>query len=250
MRIVNKHLNPAPASLREPSSTGYLLLAAEVDRRPMFLPPKAAKRRLIGEAKQLAHELMADDAVVRATVFRGFANLVFGQNHGLLRRATTSGRLQRARYDVVVLIETTDPAAARSLRHNTVYQRLAARIQHSARRTYEVAAENPRNMGDVDATRQGVFLFNFFYADDERELIPVWEYTAGWWNVKTQLDNSRVLRPIEDERRDYGIINHCRWDSLRVVAPNMIFRPSFRRFVLANFAANGISAQPILYRRA
>jgi hypothetical protein len=28
-----------------------------------------------------------------------------------------------------------------------------------------------------------------------------------------------------------------------------IFRPSFRSFVLANFAANNIAAQPILYRR-
>ncbi len=147
-------------------------------------------------------------------------------------------------------METVDPAAARALRDDPGYQRLSARVAGAARRTYEVAAENPRNMGDVAFDRPGVFLFNFFYAADERELIPVWEYTAGWWNVKTHLDNSRVLRPVDDESSDYGIINHCRWDSLRVVAPNMIFRPSFRRFVLANFAANGISAQPILYRRA
>jgi hypothetical protein len=250
MRIVNKHLNPATAPLVAPSETGYLLLAAEVDGRPMFLPGSSTKRRLIHDLKALAADLEAHHDVVRATVFRGFAHLVFGENHRLLRRAEAAGRVERARYDVVVLVEVTSPGAAASLRQDPAYQSLAGRLEASARRTFQIVAANPRNMGDVDFTRQGVFLFNFFYGDDERELVPVWEYTAGWWNVKTGLDNSRVLAPVDGERRDYGIINHARWDRLRDVAPNMAFRPSFRRFVLANFAANGISAQPALYRLA
>ncbi|WP_165367881.1 hypothetical protein, partial [Phytoactinopolyspora endophytica] len=86
MRIVNKHLNPSPARLLPPSTTGYLLLAAEIDRRPMFLPPSAAKSRLIHDAKRLAEEIETNDVVVRATVFRGFANLAFGRNHRLVRR--------------------------------------------------------------------------------------------------------------------------------------------------------------------
>ncbi|GAA2417322.1 hypothetical protein GCM10010404_89820 [Nonomuraea africana] len=28
-----------------------------------------------------------------------------------------------------------------------------------------------------------------------------------------------------------------------------LFRPTFRTFVLANFKANGVAAQPIIYRR-
>lgn len=253
MRIVNEHLNPAPAELEAPSSAGYLLLAAEVDRRPMFLPGSRSKRRMLAEVTALARQLPAatDGHVVRATVFRGFAHLVFGENHRLLRRAVAAGRLTRpARYDVVVLVETVTPEAAAALREHPAYTRLARRARHAARRTYELAAGNPRSMGDVDATRPGVFLFNFFYADDERELVPVWEYTAGWWHVNTGLDNSRVLAPLDGEPREYGIVNHCRWDRLRDVAPRMVFRRSFRRFVLANFAANGISAQPTLYRLA
>jgi hypothetical protein len=31
--------------------------------------------------------------------------------------------------------------------------------------------------------------------------------------------------------------------------PHLILRPPFRRFVLAQFADNGVAAQPILYRR-
>ena len=250
MRIVNKHLNPSPAELLPPAEVGYLVVAAEIDRRPMFLPGSRAQRRVVKSAKALASELERRDDVVRATVFRGFAHLVFGENRALLRRAESAGKLQRARYDVVVLIETTTPNDAATVRSDPAYRRLTDAVGGTARRTFELAAASPRNMGDVDASRQGVFLFNFFYGEDEAQLVPVWEYTAGWWNVHTGLDNSRVLAPIDGERRDYGIVNHCRWDHLRNVAPKMIFRTSFRRFVLANFAANGISAQPALYRVA
>jgi len=250
VHIVNASLSPAKATLLPPTQSGYLLLAAEIDRRPMFLPSSAPKRRLIAELKQAAIEVESQANVVHATVFDGFAHLVFGENHPLLRRGVAAGRLQRARYDLVVLVETTSPSAAQSLRASTAYSRLAARVQAAAHRTYAVAASSPRTMGDVEVTRPGVFLFNFFYAQDDRELLPVWEYTAGWWMVNTGLDNSRVMAPLEGERRDYGITNFCRWDHLRDVAPQMILRSSFRRFVLANFAANGISAQPSLYRAA
>ncbi|AYY14119.1 hypothetical protein EF847_16835 [Actinobacteria bacterium YIM 96077] len=250
MRIVNQHLNPATAPLQSPSGTGYLLLAAEIDRRPMFLRSSATMRQLIPDAKRLAAELQTHDDVVRASVFRGFANLVAAQNHRLLRRATESGGVERARYDLVILIETRDPAGARHLRLDPAYKQLAARVTAVARRTADIAAANVRNMGDVDASRPGVFLFNFFYGADPQQIVPVWEYTAGWFNVNTGLDNSRVMEPLDGEREDFGIINHCRWDRLRDIAPKMVLRTSFRRFVLANFTANHISAQPILYRLA
>ncbi len=36
----------------------------------------------------------------------------------------------------------------------------------------------------------------------------------------------------------------------RAFLPGLLFRPTFRSFVLANFKANGVAAQPITYRRA
>ncbi|WP_028478226.1 hypothetical protein [Nocardia sp. CNY236] len=250
MRIVNEDLSPTTAPLVTPSTTGYLLLAVEVDRRPMVLPDSRVKALLIRESKSVAAELERLPEVVRATVFRGFTHLVLGENRRLLRNAVAADRLWPARYDLVILIEVTHPATIDTVRSNRHYGRLSELMAATARRTFEVAADNPRSMGDVDASRQGVFLFNFFYGRDETQLMPVWEYTAGWWAVNTALDNSRVMQPLDGERHDYGIINHCRWDRLRDVAPQMIVRPSFRRFVLANFAANDISAQPTLYRLA
>jgi hypothetical protein len=60
------------------------------------------------------------------------------------------------------------------------------------------------------------------------------------------------LRGYPDGRQgvEYKIINHCRWNRLRDVVPSLLFKPSFRTFVLANFVANATAAISALYRRA
>jgi hypothetical protein len=113
-----------------------------------------------------------------------------------------------------------------------------------------VTATNPKSMGPVDHERQGVFLFNYFFADDTAQNLAVWEYTAGWFGQETGLDNSTVLLPRDGERSEYNIMNHCRWDRLRDVMPSLLFKRSFRDYVLANFESNNVAAMPILYRMA
>jgi len=78
----------------------------------------------------------------------------------------------------------------------------------------------------------------------------VWEYTAGWFGQETGLDNSTVLLPRDGERSEYNIMNHYRWDRLLDVMPSLLFKRSFRDYVLANFEANNVAAMPILYRMA
>jgi hypothetical protein len=50
---------------------------------------------------------------------------------------------------------------------------------------------------------------------------------------------------------DYVMINHARWDAPPLwVFLEQLLKPSFRRFVLANLAANQVIAMPVLYRVA
>ena len=114
--------------------------------------------------------------------------------------------------------------------------------------TVEIVARNAVRLGDVDHRPDHVFMFNYFYADDRAELLPVFEYTAGSFQAKTGLPNSVLLEPLEGSA-DHRIINHASWPSFATFLPSLIFRPTFRSFVLANFAANNIAAQPILYWR-
>ncbi|MDP4509234.1 hypothetical protein [Nonomuraea turcica] len=106
-----------------------------------------------------------------------------------------------------------------------------------------------RRLGNVDHSQDHCFLFNYFYADDRETLLKVWEYTAGWFQAKTALPNSALMQPLEGESADYGLVNHASWPNWRTFLPSLILRPTFRSFVLANFKANGVAAQPIIDRR-
>ncbi|OIN80550.1 hypothetical protein K3U93_24095 [Mycobacterium malmoense] len=231
------------APLKPPTDAGYLLLAARTQRRPPFLPGGRGKRVLIESITPKLAELAGVNTVIAADLF--VARLVApGMGHELLRRRA----IRPARFDVVLLVRTADPAGALALRDNPLYRRLRAEMGATALDTYEVAARNVRRIADVRPNRSSVFLFNYFYADDPRRLIPVWEYTAGWFVQNTALPDSEVMAPLDGERADYGIVNHASWPHWRTFLPQLALRPSFRRFVLATFAANNIAAQPILYR--
>jgi hypothetical protein len=231
------------APLQPPSETGYLMLAARIDRRAPFLPSSRRKRALIDALSRQLAELARVNTVIDADLF--VARLVApGTGHDLLHRRG----IRPARFDVVLLVETVDPASASDLRNDRTYQRLRDRLDTAAHGVYEVAARNVRRIADVEHNRSSVFLFNYFHADDPKRLVPVWEYTAGWFVENTALPDSEVLQPLPGERTDYGIINHASWPHWRTFLPQLALGRSFRRFVLATFEANDIAAQPILYR--
>jgi hypothetical protein len=245
MKIVNDHL-AVRARLVSPNDNGYLLLGAEIGAwRGPFLAASGARRELVDRLTAAVDRLTTRDDVEEATVFRAVFRPPGEGDEVLDERG-----LHPARYDVVVLIRTTGIDAARALREDVSYKELAETTRAAARRTHEVVADNAASLGAVDHNRNHLFLFNYFYADDRETLLGVWEYTAGWFQAKTGLANSTLLRPLDGEPADYGIINHASWPRLRTFLPSLLFRPTFRSFVLANFKANGIAAQPIIYRLA
>lgn len=147
-------------------------------------------------------------------------------------------------YDAVLLVETDTPARAAELV-------APARTEAPATRPEErlvIAGSNVKRIGAVDHQRPGVFLFNFFSGPDATATLAAWQYTAGWFEEKTGLDNSTVILPEPQGSSPFTIVNHCRWDRLTSVLPALILRRSFRSFVLATFAASRVVPHPILYR--
>jgi hypothetical protein len=157
-------------------------------------------------------------------------------------------QIRPARFDLVLLVECDSPEAARSQSDSAAWQALVAEVAPLARRSAAFTASNIRRIGPVDHTRPGIFLFNWFYADDLNQNLAVWEYTAGWFTDQTGLDNSTVLAPEPGQGADWPIVNHCRWDGAGDILPALIFKRSFRRYVLAHFLANRTAAMPVLYR--
>lgn len=244
-RIVGADHGYAAARLIDPTDHGYLLLAAETSRRPVWLPNTHDKRVLLDRCRLACTTLRARPSVLDATTFDAFV-IPPGRGAFLDRRP---GEVHMARYDLVVLVETTTPDDAAALRTTDEWMTLKHTVRRVAANTLELAASNVRRMGDVDHTRAGVYLFNYFFADDTAQNIAVWERTAGWWQQETDLDNSEVLLPRPGET-DYTIINHCRWDRLTDFLPALLLKRSFHTYLQANFDANDVAPMPILYRRA
>jgi hypothetical protein len=78
----------------------------------------------------------------------------------------------------------------------------------------------------------------------------VFDYTAGWFQDETGLDNSELVLPLTQEGARYTMINHARWNRLTDILPSLLFKPSFPRYVLKHFEVNRTAAMPILYRLA
>jgi hypothetical protein len=156
-----------------------------------------------------------------------------------------------AHFDVVVLIETTEPATTREVQATPAYQDLVAELESHASKLHIIAARNVKLIGDVDTARKSLFLFNYFVGDDPQVTLQLWDYLADWYAVETGLTTSVLLAPLAGEDSDYQIINFAQWDEgLPQVLWQQLSKKSFRNYMLANLSANRVGAMPALYRLA
>lgn len=155
-----------------------------------------------------------------------------------------------ARFDLAVLLRTKDVGSAEAVMKTPAIQTLVTHLRSASRFFYQMVGENVRRLGPVDHRQQGIFLLNYFLADDLEQNLNVFDYTAGWFQEQTGLNNSVLMHPVEQHGAHYTVINHARWDNLRDVLPALLFKPSFRRYVLKHFEVNNTAAIPVLYKLA
>jgi len=243
MKLVNDQ-HSVKVQLTGATDNGFLVLAAEVGRWAGPFPlPSRARKRLLTDVAALCERLTERTDVVEAVAFRGVLRPP-GEGSEVLHRAG----VRPARYDLVVLLRTVTVQAIDAVRADPSYHEIAA-LLHTAPHTHTIAAENAARIADVDHGADHWFLFNYFHCDDAETVYDVWEYTAGWFQHNTALPDSTLLRPLAGEPDDYSVVNHASWPTLRTFLPKLLFARTFRTFVLANFKANSVAAQPIIYRR-
>jgi hypothetical protein len=242
--IVNAKPRYRPATLVEPPGFGYLLLSADVEpptgRRP-FPGTSATKTALLGRLKSAATDLAQLDAVERATVYR---TVLAPPPSGYARTAE-----HPARFDVHVLVETTSPDQLTALEASEPYARLRKELDTEASRVDTMQARCVKCIADVDKTRAGLFLFNYFVAEDADMALKLWDHLTGWFMTETGLDNSTVLQPTD--RSQYAFVNHARWDhGVPRLWLRMFTKPSFWWFVQKNMNENRTASMPTLCRLA
>ena len=246
IKIVNEHLKFPKVNLKEPLQEGFILISAEVDKRTSFWGESKSKKNLIKQLKELSGALRKDKQVQDATLFKA-SLFPPGRGGAYLQRLNKE---VHDRYDVVLLIETISADDIEEVQNNAIYQSILSAISQYSSYHFVYSAENIRRIDRVNHQKQGVFLFNYFVADNKSQNLKIWEYTAGWFQDQTQLDNSTLFSAIDDTPSDYRVINHCRWDGFMDILPSLIFKKSFKTYVLDNFEANHVAAIPILYKLA
>jgi hypothetical protein len=246
VELVNPDPRYGKVHLIDPAPLGYLHLAADVHaaHRPgPVLRRGRDKHQLLGVLKWQARQLAELDAVERVTVYDA---VVFAPAGG-----EVSGRTPQAWFDIAVLAELSSPESASDVRAAPAWQALVEALSGQARRVHQIAARNVRRVADVDKTRPGLFLFNYFAGDDPALAVELWDYLAGWYEAETGLNNSTLLAPLKGEKSDYLLINHARWDgNLLLFLARQLPKRTFRSYMLANLKAHHLAAMPVLYRLA
>jgi hypothetical protein len=243
-RITNPGGRYHRASLIEPSHSGYVHIAAQIDppARPGPARPTRARNealaRLSRERSRLAqqHPDWSVD-VFRAVGFPPLDSLPIPERY----------RTAAAFYDVILLIKTPTTAELPSLSEDAAYQAILDVFDQRARSVTITQARNARRIADVPSD-QKLHLFNHFLAEDAGAL-DVWDYLAGWYQQEMRLKNSEVIAAIDPHSTPFAFINHASWNmTLARFISRQLSRPSFRTFVLANLRDNDIGSLPYLYR--
>ncbi|WP_405723784.1 hypothetical protein OG607_15980 [Streptomyces sp. NBC_01537] len=244
LRIVNRSGKFRPPRLVEPPASGYLHLAAAVEPPAGRIPRPGnspSKEALLGTLKAAAGDLNGATAVKRASVYRG---LTVPPPVGFARQAG-----HPARYDVVMLVETESQDDIEEVRGSPTYKDVLGLLEDTSADVHTMAARCRKCIGDVDRSRQGLFLFNYFVGADPEVSYELWDHLAGWFTAETGLDNSLLLEPLGEA--DYLFVNHARWDlAAPALAVRQFTKPSFYRYVLSNLRVNRTGAMPLLYHLA
>jgi hypothetical protein len=242
--IVNAKPRYRPATLVEPPGLGYLLLSADVEppRGPRPFPGRSATRTgLLSRLMSAAADLARLDAVERATVYR---TVLAPPPSGYARKVE-----RPARYDVHVLVETGSPDEITAVEATEPYTQLRKEFDTDASRVDVMRARCVKCIADVDKSRPGLFLFNYFVAEDADVALKLWDHLTGWFMTETGIDNSTVLQPTGDSQ--YAFVNHARWDyGVPRLWLRMFTKPSFWSFVQKNMNENRTGSMPTLCRLA
>jgi hypothetical protein len=241
-----------------PNPHGYIFVLAEVDpasvtadmdrveeiqTAPDHESPSAKRSILHKEIGTLRADLSALPEVRSVYVFEA---ILFGPV-SLEKNSATGDAAQRGRYDSLMLIETTSPKTAQSLLAGRDLDELLTVVGGSSTFVNVFPVENAKKIKEVDRKREGVFLFNFLFADDAAVLLNMWERTAQWWFSEGAMLNSELMVPLHAQASEYSAINNARWDDAGP-AVKAFQNPGYWEFVIFNIDLNRVTAVPSLYR--
>jgi hypothetical protein len=246
LRLVHPEFGYPKAKLIAPTRRGYVYIAAAVEPGPApFVLPSRRRTDLLRHLAEAASQLRAMDEVAAVDLFRAIVMPPTATFSAYLKERR--GSVEVANFDVAMLIQTSSLSATSRVQTLAPYTAVIDMLRRHARRLHVMTAENVRRIGDVETTRDGLFLFNHFVADDRDVMLELWDYLAGWYAAETGLRTSVAMMPVHPT--DFTIVNWARWD----VHPlrhfwHQLSKRGFWKYVTANLDANHAASMPIYCR--
>ncbi|NLU83005.1 hypothetical protein [Rhodococcus sp. HNM0569] len=216
---------PLPLTDAEPHGFIYLGFHADKPQKAPIYHQTAPRREAADRLTEAAKEFEQRPDVHSVRVFR--ARLI-----PPLRGAP--------RHDLAMLIRTTRPDDLDRVRNSSAVKALAG--------TEILIGTNAARIGETEANRDAIFLFNHFTASGGTDPVDTWLGLTDWYTSTIDVDNSTALRPV-DNSAEFAIINYVRLPSgpLRLLL-NQLLRPSFHRVVRGTLKRNQMRSLPGFYR--
>lgn len=211
----------------EPHPYGYVYVGASVapPGHAPFVRRSRERDDALAEFRTLAGDLERLSGVVATTVYEA-----------VFMPPLPGG----PRFDVVLLVTTSSPAAVADVLASDAYGRLDGELVMTAR--------NTRRIGETGDEPSATFLLNHFTAPDPERAVAVWEGLTRWYVGEAGVDNSTLLQPLDEA--PYALVNHVRIPGgpIRFLFAQFS-RPSFFRSVRGALRAERMLARPVFYRR-
>lgn len=182
-------------SLEALDSTGYLMLAAQVDGSTGA--PSAVKRDLLldlkGRVQRMRRDMFANVAVMSALHMPDVSAPPAGRAGSGQPSHPTPPPAPVPRYDVALLIQAPTVDAARWLTADPAFALITAFVRTVASHTRVALVHNvrPQACEFGPCTRRIYLLLNYIQGD-QRELLPAW----GWTHRGQLLRDAALCRPV------------------------------------------------------
>jgi hypothetical protein len=200
--LVNTAAGRGPARLVAPPPFGYVLVSAAVEPPPSPGPPvpRRSRRRaaLVEQLSPIAGH------VERVEGVDGAGHGLWGGGRPATPAYARDHAARIARYDVVVRVEVGSPPLIPSVEAAEPVRRLLDAVSASADEVHVLRARCVKSLGDAEKSPNGLFLLNYFVAEEPEVALALWDHLAGWYQHATGLDNSTLLGPARGRGLRHG----------------------------------------------
>ena len=142
LKIVNTHLNFPKVTLKSPLNTGFIIIAAEIDKKNSFFGESKTKKLLLKDVKLLLKKFKNHTNIKECTIFK--AVLFPPGRNGEYFKKINQENIIHTKFDVVLQIETSSPNKINRIKKNNIFRKIENLFKNLSSFHYIYNAKNSK----------------------------------------------------------------------------------------------------------